>query len=116
MASARTKSAEDSNKASIAELCYYFDSVERDRIDQGQLGRKTSHILAIREKLMALPTPEFEAAIKTITRLVADVKPKDAFLANQELKKREALELFEKTSQANAAISTAALGKAQKIS
>lgn len=52
------------------DLCYYFDAVERDRLDTAGTSRKSSEILALRERLLKLPESEFDAAIKTVKTLV----------------------------------------------
>lgn len=87
--------------ATLSDLCYYFDAVECDRLGQGALGRKTAQVLTLKQKLLSLPEPEFDAAIKTIEKLV-DVKSANADQANGGRftpSRREALELFERTAE-----------------
>jgi len=102
----------ETDKATLAELAYYFDAVERDRMDMGYLSRKNGHILALREKLLSLPLPEFDAAIKTIERLVMDVSKSDR-KPGQDQKRREAIELFDKVSAGGT--TTAALDKTSRV-
>lgn len=59
-------------KVSIDELSYYFDSQRKDSVDYGSYGQKTGAVLALRQRLMRLPEEEFDAAIRTIEKIVAD--------------------------------------------
>lgn len=82
-------------------LWFYFDSIERDCMDLGMLDQKSSRVQALKGKLLRLPRAEFEAAIKTIERLVdenANVSSEKKTLEMQ--RKRASLELFEKTAAA----------------
>lgn len=87
----------DLDTASISQLCYYFDSVERDRLDVGAIGRKAGQVLVLRQKLLSLPEPEFDAAIKTMEKLVDTIPGKNGERGNS-ASRREALELFEKAN------------------
>ncbi len=62
----------NNDSVDLDDLAYYFDAVAKDRYDQGQLGRRHGQVLALREKLLALPEFEFDAAIKTIEKLVSN--------------------------------------------
>ena len=61
----------------LEELCFYFDGVERDRMDSSGTSRKSAEILALRDRLLKLPDENFDAAIKTVKSLVDDVNTKD---------------------------------------
>ena len=86
--------------ATLSDLCYYFDSVECDRLDQGALGRKAAQVLTLRQKLLSLPEPEFDAAIKTLEKLVESNSSSANHSKNSsKASRREALELFERTAE-----------------
>ena len=53
-------------------LCFYFDAVERDRLEAAGTARKSGEVLALRERLLKLPDPQFDAAIKTLRTFVDD--------------------------------------------
>jgi len=96
-----SSSENEEGTAKLSDLCYYFDSVECDRLDQGALGRKAAQVLTLRQKLLSLPEPEFDAAIKTLEKLV-EVKSAAAHAAQSgriSPSRREAIELFERTSE-----------------
>lgn len=88
---------------SLQNLGFYFDAVEQDRLDKGLLSRKSGQILSLREKLMALPEPEFETTVKTIAKFVDTILPSaiesqksKAPLPNQV--RKEALQVFERAA------------------
>jgi len=60
----------------LDDLYFYFDAVDRDRIDGSGRDRRASELLALRERLLKMPEPAFEAAIKTIRSVVES--PADA--------------------------------------
>ena len=90
-------SANDTKNIRIDDLYYYFDGKERDRLDAGGMGHKQSSYLAMREKLLRLPTPQFDAAMQAIQSLVGTPAATDASGENREARKG-ALELFEAAS------------------
>ena len=90
-------SANDIKNIRIDDLYYYFDGKERDRLDAGGLGHKQSSYLAMREKLLRLPTPQFDAAMQAIQSLVGTPTATDATSENRDARKG-ALELFEAAS------------------
>ena len=84
----------------VENLCFYFDAVQQDALDLGRTSLKSSKVLALRQKLLSLPEPEFDAAIKTIEKLVDDAKPQQSSSAGvSQRSRREALELFERTAE-----------------
>ncbi len=82
----------------LDELMFYFDAQAKDRYDQGVLGRRNGQVLALREKLLSLPEGEFDMAIKTIEKLVADAPQKSLTLENKQRaeQQRQARTLYEK--------------------
>ncbi len=85
----------------VENLWFYFDSIERDCMDLGMLDKKATQVLALRGKLLRLPNAEFDAAIKTIQKLVDTnhPSPEEKRLKETE-RKRASIELFEKTAAA----------------
>ena len=91
---------------SLQNLGFYFDAVEQDRLDKGLLSRKSGQILSLREKLLALPEPEFETTVKTIAKFVDTILP--SAIENQKAKaplpnqvRNEALQIFERATEAS---------------
>lgn len=85
----------------IENLWFYFDSIERDAMDLGMLDRKSTQVQALKGKLMRLPKAEFEAAIKTIEKLVdGGAGLSDEKRSSELHRKRASVELFEKTASA----------------
>ena len=94
--------ADDPKKGiNMENLWFYFDSIERDCMDLGMMDQKSTQVQALKGKLLRLPKAEFEAAIKTIERLV-DVGggAADEKQTSEQKRKRASLELFEKTASA----------------
>ncbi len=94
--------ADDPKKGiSVENLWFYFDSIERDCMDLGMLDRKSTQVQALKGKLLRLPTAEFEAAIKTIEKLV-DGKDNlnESKKSGEHQLKRASVELFERTASA----------------
>jgi hypothetical protein len=54
----------------LDELSFYFDAVAKDRYDQGTLSRRNGQVLALRERLLSMPEYEFDAAMKTMEKIV----------------------------------------------
>lgn len=94
--------AADSTKGiNLEDLWFYFDSIERDCMDLGMLDQKSSQVLALKGKLLRLPKAEFDAAIKTIERLVDTNGERNSERKAAEVqRKRASIELFEKTASA----------------
>jgi hypothetical protein len=89
------------NGINLENLWFYFDSIERDCMDLGMLDQKSSRVLALKGKLLRLPKAEFDAALKTIERLVDTGSSNQDDKKNQEQqRKRASLDLFEKTAAA----------------
>jgi len=56
----------------LEDVYFYFDGVERDRLDAAGTSRRSGEVLALRESLMRLPEAEFEVVIRTLRRVVTD--------------------------------------------
>jgi hypothetical protein len=95
----------DSKKGiNLESLWFYFDSIERDCMDLGMLDQKATQVQALKGKLLRLPKAEFEAAIKTIEKLVdGNARVQDDKKNDEQQRKRASLELFEKTAAAGEA-------------
>jgi hypothetical protein len=93
-------SSQGQNGLNLEGLWYYFDSIERDQLDMGQLDRKSSQVQALKGKLLRLPSAEFDAAIKTIEKLVQTAANPEEKKSDQQKRKSASLELFEKTAAA----------------
>jgi len=94
--------ADDSKKGiNMESLWFYFDSIERDCMDLGMLDQKSSRVQALKGKLLRLPRAEFEAAMKTLERLIdvnGNVVEEKKSVEVQ--RKKASIELFEKTASA----------------
>jgi len=86
------------NGINIENLWFYFDSIERDCMDLGMLDRKSSQVLALKGKLMKLPQLEFDAAIKTIEKLVEDSTPSASKRDVESAKKKASLALYDRVT------------------
>jgi hypothetical protein len=85
----------------VSELQYYFDAVERDSLDKMSHSRRSSEVLAIRDRLLTLPDKDFEAAVQTIKNILSPNSPASVPGDEQKAKRREAAELYEKTRAEN---------------
>ena len=66
------KRSNNKAKVKIEDVCFYFDGVERDRLDAAGMSRRSGEVLALRERLMKLPEAEFDAVIRTLRQLIED--------------------------------------------
>ncbi len=92
----------DEKKIDVGTLAFYFDSQEKDSLDHGRLGRKTGQVLALREKLLAMPEAEFDMAIRTIEKLVSGVNANmtmDKERKDRKERRSNAQELYERSSK-----------------
>lgn len=80
----------------ISELQYYFDAVERDSLDRLSHSRRSSEVLAIREKLLTLPDKDFQAAVQTIKNILTPNAVKTTDLDENRVKRQQAAELYDK--------------------
>ena len=89
------------NGINLENLWFYFDAIERDCMDLGMMDQKSTRVQALKGKLLRLPKAEFDAAIKTIERLVdAGANSQEDKKNQEQQRKRASLELFEKTASA----------------
>lgn len=92
-------SKDPKNAINMESLWFYFDAIERDCMDIGMLDRKSTQVQVLKGKLMRLPKAEFDAAIKTIERLVDSKEGvQDEKRHAEQQRKRASVELFEKTA------------------
>jgi hypothetical protein len=89
--------ASKSQMIDVSELQYYFDAVERDSLDRQSHSRRSSEVLAIRDKLLTLPDKDFEAAVQTIKNILTPTGPKTPGAEENKVKKQQAADLYEKT-------------------
>lgn len=82
----------------VENLWFYFDSIERDCMDLGMLDRKSTQVQALKGKLMKLPQAQFDAAIKTIERLVEDGTSTSQKRDIETAKKKASMALYERTA------------------
>lgn len=85
-------------------LKHYFDGVERLRLDAGAISRKSGTWLAMREKLIKLPEPAFDAIMKSIDAMVESFSETPEGKSKASINKKEdrqhAMALFEKVAEA----------------
>lgn len=83
----------------LTDLHFYFDAQAKDRLDIAGPARRSCEVIALRERLMNLPEPDFDAAIRTIQKLVEHAKPKtqQERLADERTQRAHARQLFERT-------------------
>ena len=91
-------SQKNTSGLNLESLWFYFDSIERDCMDLGMLDRKSTQVQALRGKLMKLPQAQFDAAIKTIERLVEDSNPTSQKRDIETAKKKASMALYERTA------------------
>jgi hypothetical protein len=108
------------SRISLSNLCYYFDGVERERMDAGAISRKSGEWLQVRSRLMQLPDSSFEVVMRSINSLIDSVLPASDGSTEPITKRAErdrALALFEKVVQAerSGASTKGALEKASPI-
>ena len=78
----------------LEDLFFYFDGVERQRLDGSGWSRRSAEVLALREELLKLPETAYEAAIKTMKNVVSDRKSSDDPSVVQKAKQKAAAKLF----------------------
>ncbi|HYX33829.1 MAG TPA: hypothetical protein VE954_12005 [Oligoflexus sp.] len=88
--------ASKSQTIEVSELQYYFDAVERDSLDRLNHSRRSSEVLAIRDRLLTLPDKDFEVAVQTIKNILTPGSGK-AMADDSKVKKQQATDLYEKT-------------------
>lgn len=87
--------------ASLEDMFFYFDAVERDRMDGGAQARKASELLALREQLVRLPDAEFDTVMKTVRSVLKDqTLDEDETAAGKARRRRSSIELYQETEAA----------------
>ncbi len=81
----------------VEELQYYFDAQERDTLDRQGRSRRSTEVLTIRDKLLALPPGDFDAVVQTIKNMLHPVGKSDRQGEDGKAKRRDASELYERT-------------------
>jgi hypothetical protein len=56
-------------------LCYYFDSIERDASDHRGASERAAQLLALRDQLLALAPAEFEAVLHSLRGMLRGLHP-----------------------------------------
>ena len=56
----------------IEDVYFYFDGVERDRLDASGMSRRSGEVLALRERLLRLPEAEFDVVIRTLRQVISE--------------------------------------------
>lgn len=56
-------------------LCYYFDSIERDASDHRGASERAAQLLALRDQLLALAPAEFEAVLHSLRGMLHGLRP-----------------------------------------
>ncbi len=79
----------------VSDLHYYFDAQERDTLDRQGYSRRSSDVLTIRDKLLALPQKDYDSVVQTIKNIL---NPGHAESMTNEAKARrkDASELYDK--------------------
>ncbi len=65
-------SANPKAKIKIEDVYFYFDGVERDRLDASGMSRRSGEVLALRERLLKLPEAEFDVVIRTLRQVISE--------------------------------------------
>jgi hypothetical protein len=74
----------------LEDLQFYFDGVERERLDSAGWSRRSAEVLDLRDKLLQLAAPAYEAAISTMRNVVASKPPaEDAAAAARDKQKAQ---------------------------
>ncbi|HET9236733.1 MAG TPA: hypothetical protein VFO10_05760 [Oligoflexus sp.] len=89
--------ASKSQMIDVSELQYYFDAVERDSLDRQSHSRRSSEVLAIRDKLLTLPDKDFQAAVQTIKNILTPNGVKTTDVDENRVKRQQAADLYDKT-------------------
>ena len=90
---------EERRPINLVDLQFYFDSQSKDRLDISGPSRRSGEVIALRERLMGLPEHDFDAAIRTIHKLVEHSRPQtqQEKLADERAQREQARQLFERT-------------------
>jgi hypothetical protein len=79
----------------VSELQYYFDAQERDTLDRLGHSRRSTEVLTIRDRLLALPQRDFESVVATIKNLLTSPAQDGAKTEEAQRKRKDAGELYD---------------------
>lgn len=93
---------QDNSKKTIevSDLQYYFDAQERDTLDKQGYSRRSSDMLTIRDRILALPERDYNGVVQTIKNILSKT-PAEAAESNNKNQRRDAGDLYEKTRKAS---------------
>lgn len=87
---------DDSKKPiDVSDLHYYFDAQERDSLDRQGYSRRTSEVLTIRDRLLALPQRDFDTVVQTIKNMLNPGQG-EGNSPESRAKRKDATELYDK--------------------
>ncbi len=87
----------DKKPIDMSDLQYYFDAQERDTLDRQGRSRRSSEVLSIRDKLLALPQSDFETVVQTIKNMLHPVSKSDKSGDDAKAKRKDANDLYDRT-------------------
>jgi hypothetical protein len=58
----------------LQDVYFFFDANRMDTLDKGYFTDRTTRVVALRDSLMTLPTPDFDLAVRTLEKLVSKDK------------------------------------------
>lgn len=79
----------------LEDVCFYFDGVERDRLDAAGVSRRSGEVLALRQRLLQLPEAQFDAAMQALKAMVETGKGVSAPASGRAEGQARANSLFE---------------------
>lgn len=79
----------------VRDLAFYFDAQERDYLDRQGYSHRTSEVLTIRDRLLALPQRDFDTVVQTIKNMLSPGSA-DTQSPEQKSRRRDAGELYDK--------------------
>tara|TARA_B100001094_G_C18120277_1_gene766452 strand:- start:719 stop:1132 length:414 start_codon:yes stop_codon:yes gene_type:complete len=82
----------------VDNIYYYFDSQAKERIDRGEMGRRSGDIIVLREKLLSMSHADYSAAIKVIEGMVDKHVASAPKPTDQAAVRKDALDLFHQAS------------------
>ncbi|MGE0173067.1 MAG: hypothetical protein AB7T49_09790 [Oligoflexales bacterium] len=93
-------SSKNSNSINLQDVYYFFDANRMDTLDKGYFTDRTTRVVALRDSLMTLPTPDFDLAVRTLEKLVS--KGKKSTLAKQSSPEKSANDVLSLLQSGNA--------------
>lgn len=90
----------------LSDLCYYFDSKQKDSIDVDSGGRKSAQLSAIRQNLLALSEDKYHVAVEAIQKIVQPYPDGKQGPTRANGRIQDGLALFNKVKTSNESVST----------